>query len=245
MKEILAVIPARGGSQAVPGKNIRPLSGKPLLAYAIEEAHMSRHVTRTILSTDDEAIATVGRDYGVEIPFMRPPELAKNDTPSLSPHVHLLDWLRDNEDYDPDYTILLQPPSPFRTAQHIDDAIETFLSTPEAKSLVSITNADYHPHWMKVIDGSWLVPFMPDAPSASARQQLPDVYRPNGAIYIQSPETLRGPGAYYATPTLPFFMAREDSLNIDDEYDFHLAELIMADRLLDNKRVRRRPSDAW
>src|SRR6185312_8054385 len=133
---VVALIPARGGSKAIPRKNLAPLAGKPLLAYAAEAALAARSVDRVLLSTDDDEIAAAGRTLGLEIPFLRPPEIAGDDTPMLAVIAHLLDHLK-AESAAPEALVLLQPTSPFRTARHIDEAVALFRAR-RADSVVSV-----------------------------------------------------------------------------------------------------------
>src|SRR5215472_8005549 len=122
--EILAMIPARGGSQGIPGKNLRPLAGRPLIAWSIAAAQQSRLVSRILVSTDDEEIAAVARAYGAEVPFIRPADLALNDTRDLPVFQHAIDWLERNEGYVPDVVVQLRPTSPLRPPGLLDEAVE-------------------------------------------------------------------------------------------------------------------------
>src|SRR5208337_4643829 len=123
-KKVLALIPARGGSKGVPRKNIRPLLGKPLIAWTIEEAKKSRYIDRIVVSTEDEEIAGVSAHYGAEVPFLRPEEMAKDESPTLDCVVHALNWMRDKENYIPDLLLLLEVTAPLKTFEDIDSAIE-------------------------------------------------------------------------------------------------------------------------
>ena len=118
--EVLALIPARGGSKGIPRKNLMPLAGRPLIAYSIEQATSARHITRVIVSTDDEEIARVARDHGAEVPFMRPPEFALDLSPDIDVFRHALTWLRDNESYVPELVVHLRPTGPVRRIELID-----------------------------------------------------------------------------------------------------------------------------
>ncbi len=146
--EILGLIPARGGSKGIPGKNLRLLGGRSLVARAVESGIKSLRLARLILSTDSEAIAEEGRRAGAEVPFLRPADLAKDDTPSSAVVVHALEWLERNEGRLPDILVLLQPTAPLRQARHIDEALE-LLVTSGARSVVSVTPVPghYHPSW--------------------------------------------------------------------------------------------------
>ena len=123
-KIVLAIIPARGGSKGVPRKNIKDLCGKPLIAWTIEEALKSKYIDRLIVSTEDEEIANISKKYGAEVPFLRPTELAKDDTPGVEPLLHCINWLKDNQNYYPGYGFTLQCTSPCRKTNHRDEALE-------------------------------------------------------------------------------------------------------------------------
>ena len=150
---ILAIIPARGGSKGVPRKNIRPLGGKPLIAHTIEVALKTKEIGRVIVSTDDEEIRMVALGYGAEVPFLRPKELAQDDTPDRHYLVHALDWLRVNEHYIPDVVLLLRPTSPFRRVEHIERVL-VMMKTMKADSIrtVTLVEGTQHPYWMYHLD---------------------------------------------------------------------------------------------
>lgn len=220
---ILAVIPARGGSVGVEGKNLRRLMGRPLIAWTIEAAHASRRLARTILSSDDEAIIETARDLGCEVPFRRPPELAQADTPGIMPILHALESLQ--EVYE--YVVCLQPTSPLRRAEHIDAAIATFFSN-EADTCVGVVSVEQHPYWMmRELPDGCLAPFVEDAPTVTRRQDLPPVYALNGAFYMARSESLARSGSFVHGRCVPFVMDRRSSLDIDTELDFLIAEALL------------------
>ena len=126
MNNIIGIIPARGGSKGIPCKNIKKLAGKPLLSYTAEAAHRSKLLTRIVLSTEDEEIKQLGLDLGLDVPFMRPAKLAEDDTPGVSVIRHAVDTLEREENYYPDVIVVLQPTSPLRTSEHIDEALNIF-----------------------------------------------------------------------------------------------------------------------
>lgn len=223
---VLGLIPARGGSKGIPRKNIRQLAGRPLLAYTAEAARQSRSLERVILSTEDDEIAALGRSLGLEVPFRRPFELAADDTPGMAPVLHALAWLADVESYRPDALVLLQPPSPLRRARHIDEAV-AMLERESADSVLSVCAPDYHPYWMKVIRDGRLVPFMREGAHYHSRQELPPVFRTNGAIYVGRVDRIIEHRTFELERTLPYPMAREESVNIDDEFDWWLAEQLL------------------
>lgn len=223
---ILAIIPARGGSKALPRKNIAPFCGKPLIAWTIRAAQQSSGVSRVVVTTDDREIAEVAARHGADVPFMRPAELASDTAPGNAAVFHALQWLDEHEHYRAGIVVLLQPTSPLRTGVDIDAALH-LLEERAADSVVSVTPVDHHPQWMKTIDASgWLRNFLDQPPSAVVRQQLPPVYRLNGAIYAARVDALRRAGDWYTPRTAAYVMPAERSVDIDSPWDFKLAELI-------------------
>mgnify|MGYP001617135583 FL=1 len=184
----LGLIPARGGSKGIIKKCIAPLLDKPLIAYTIEEAKKSRYLQRIIVSTDDKDIASVSRKYGAEIPFMRPEELALDDTPTLPVIQHALSTLM-SQGYVPDYIVLLQPTSPLRDVSHIDAAIKKMIQT-QSDMIVSLCKATQHPFWMRRMDGDKVLPFIETKNTYHRRQDLPELYRLNGAITVTKREVI-------------------------------------------------------
>ncbi len=145
MVEVLALIPARGGSKGIPRKNIKDLGGHPLIAYSIAAGLSSELVTRTIVTTDDEEIACIARDYGAEVPFLRPEEFARDDTRDLPVFQHVLAWLHENEEYQPDVVVQLRPTSPFRSPELVDEAVQILLDNPQANSVRGIVPSKQNP----------------------------------------------------------------------------------------------------
>ncbi len=226
----LGLIPARGGSKEVPRKNIRPLAGKPLIVYTIEAALQSQHRLRVVVSTDDQAIAETARAAGADAPFLRPPELARDETPMLPVLQHAIKYLKQEEGYYPNMVILLQPTSPLRTTEHIDQAIELFLET-RANSVVSLCKVEHSPYWMKIIDVEGRVSsFVKSNKEYIRRQDLPKVYRLNGAIFVTEPDIIMNEGRVLGDDTRAYIMEPEDSIDVDTELDFELAELIIKKR---------------
>jgi len=222
---ILGLIPARGGSKAIPHKNIVPLAGKPLLAYTCDAALSSRRLTRVLLNTDDPQIAEVGRACGVEVPFLRPAELAQDETPILPVIQHTLGWLLENQGFETDVVVLLQPTSPLRSAEHIDAAVDLLLEKG-ADTVVSVVEV---PHQfnpvsvMRLDERGYLVPFLPGE-MILRRQDKPRVYARNGpAVLVVRRDTLEG-GKLYGERTLPYEMDAASSLDIDAPDDLVLAE---------------------
>lgn len=228
--EVLAIIPARGGSKGIPRKNIKPLGGKPLIEYTIKASLSSTRVGRTVVSTEDEEIAAIARSIGAEIPFMRPASLATDSASSISVVRHCLDRLRENEAYRPDIVVLLQATSPFRDERHIDQAIELFTRDQNADSCVSVVPVphQYNPYSVMKLNGDYLEPFLPWDQSANSRQLKPLFYARNGAaMYILREPFFQETGMLYGGNIIPYYMDKIASLDLDDLVDFEMAECIV------------------
>jgi len=221
-RSVLAIIPARGGSKGVPRKNIRELAGKPLLAWTIEEAKKSKYIDRIIVSTEDEEIAEVARQWGGEVPFMRPSSLSRDDTPGIDPVLHAISVLPGFE-----YVVLLQPTSPMRTSKDIDACLEHCLDE-SANACVSLTLTDKSPYWMyQVTDEGELKPVViPDKP-VLRRQDAPDVYVLNGAVYVAKTSWLQETQSFLHKETIGYVMPKERSIDVDTEMDFCILETII------------------
>lgn len=224
-KKILVIIPARGGSKGLPRKNIRQLNGKPLICYAIDEAMKSKFVERIIVTTDDSEIAEISKEAGAEV-IIRPPALAQDESPVIDAIFHVLDNIKGEK---PDLIVLLQPTSPLRETTDIDGAIQLFLDG-QCDSLMSVCPAEHSPYWYFNIKNGLLATLFDERFLKIRRQELPPAYRPNGAIYIISPETLRKHKSFYCNRTLAFVMTAKSSIDIDEEIDLLLAELLMKQR---------------
>ncbi|WP_321992902.1 acylneuraminate cytidylyltransferase family protein [Clostridium butyricum] len=225
-KKILAIIPARGGSKGIVGKNIKELNGKPLIAYTIEEAKKSEYINRIVVSTDNEEIANISKKYGAEVPFLRPLELAQDDTPTIECVIHMLNVLKENEAYIPDYVCLLQCTSPLRTFNDIDGTIEKLLSTG-LDSAASVCEAEVNPYWTNIFNGERLEYFLKDGKEITRRQDLPNVYRLNGAVYVAKCDVLKNEMTFETEYTTGYVMDKNSSIDIDDIIDFKFAELLM------------------
>ncbi|APG23789.1 acylneuraminate cytidylyltransferase family protein [Syntrophotalea acetylenica] len=233
-RRILALIPARGGSKGLPGKNIRELAGRPLLAWSIEAARQSRYVDVVALSTDSRDIAEVAEAEGVPVPFLRPAHLATDSASSFDALVHALDWYAGNGERF-DLVVWLQPTSPLRTAADIDQAIELYFEK-QADAIVSVCETDHHPWWSNTLsaDGN-MAGFLRHEVLNTNRQELPVYYRLNGAIYLGAPELLREQRSFFGRATYAYVMSRERSVDIDDLIDFRLAECL----ILENEFARK------
>jgi N-acylneuraminate cytidylyltransferase len=217
---VLAIIPARGGSKGVPGKNIRLVAGRPLLAWTVEAARQATTIDRLILSSDDAEIIRVAAECGCEAPFVRAAELARDDTPGIAP---VLDALERVGGYD--VVVLLQPTSPLRTPADIDECVRLLVSSG-APACVSVTRCEEHPYWMY-----WVAPdrrlqrIVPDDVGGIARRQdLPTAYMINGAVYAASVQWLRSSATFLSPETIGYVMPPQRSLDIDTESDIQLAE---------------------
>ena len=218
---ILALIPARGGSKGIPRKNIKELYGKPLIAWSIEVALNADFVDHVVVSTDDEEIAEIALDYGAEVPFLRPSEFAKDETPGIAPILHALELFPEVEQI-----LLLQPTSPLRTSEDIDGIVQMSLER-KASSVVSICESPKHPNWMFFCgEDKKLYPFTDD-PIATRRQDLPKVYTVNGALYIAKTKWLKQNQSFFALETLGYLMPAERSTDIDTPLDWELVEFLM------------------
>jgi CMP-N-acetylneuraminic acid synthetase len=227
---VLGIIPARGGSKSIPGKNIRPLGGKPLVSYMIKAALKSK-IDRVIVSTDDEKIAAVAKEYDAEVPFMRPKELATDTASSLSVLLHALRHVEEKERWRPDAVAFLQPTAPFCTWKHINAALE-MLSNSDVDSVVGVCESEFHPYYMyKKDDKNNLEEIIKVKNKPLRRQDVPPIFRLTDAPIVSRRR-------YYdkVTACSPCFnpksmkclvMDRISAINIDDEFDFLLAELVI------------------
>lgn len=225
---MLAIIPARGGSKGIPGKNIKLLRGKPLIAYTIEAAQATKSIDRLILSTDDEEIAEVVQKLGVEIPFMRPAELAQDDSLAIDTYIYTVDRINSENSKQYDEFVVLQPTSPFRTAADIDNTVELFREK-NADSVISACEASHPPVWAKKIDTSGVLKDYFDIDIGNKnRQELKPSFMPNGAIFILKLSLLKSHYSYYSDKTYAYVMPSERSVDIDTFFDFEFAEFLMS-----------------
>ena len=222
---ILGLIPARGGSKGVPHKNIALLGGKPLIAYTLEAANQSKLLDRCIVSTDSQEIIEVCRKWSADIPFIRPSELAQDDTPTLPVVFHALNMLQKSYDA----VMLLQPTNPFREAEDIDKAIIMLKSDPDADSVISVVKVgDSHPARMKqIIDDVLIDPPFGEKIEGQRRQDLPELYLRDGAIYLTRTKIIYGQGSFKGRRSLAYIMPEERSVNVDGYIDLLLAEAIL------------------
>jgi len=224
VKNILGIIPARGGSKGVPRKNVRFLNGKPLIFYTISEALKSRFLNKVVVSTDSAVIGRLAKRYGAKV-IERSRELAGDDIPTSYVVLDALSKL-EKENYEPDIIVLLQPTSPFRKAHHIDEAIRLFL-TRRCDFVVSVCETKKPPYWCFTIEKDHLKPVLEHYYPEKRRQDLPKTYLLNGAIFIYTPDKLKDGLNYYNSITLPYLMRLEESVDIDDKLDFIFAEALV------------------
>lgn len=224
---VFGVIPARGGSKGLPGKNLKTLGRLPLIGHAVASAREARRLTRFIVSTDSAAIADEARRHGAEVPFMRPADLASDQAGMVPVLQHAVRWLEAGGGPRPDLVVTLQPTSPFRVGADIDATIAKVVETG-AESAQTIVEASYHPFFMKTLDGDRTVALFPDGHKYVRRQDAPPVYQPSGAVYVTRYDVLMRDGHVLGKDNRGIVMGFEASVNVDTEWDFLLAELILS-----------------
>ena len=225
---MIAIIPARGGSKGVHGKNIRELAGKPLIAYTIEAAIASNIFKKIIVSTDSEKIADIAIGYGAEVPFLRPNEISGDLTSSDDVILHALSYF-EKQDIKFDEVCKLQPTSPLRSSKHLQEAYQLF-HEKKVDFLVSVCECEHSPLWAGAIGNDLrLDHFISEENKRACRQELPTYYRLNGAIYMGKTNKFYENKSFLGKNSVAYIMDQYDSVDIDNELDFKLAELIIAD----------------
>ena len=237
---VLGVITARGGSKGLPGKNLKMLRGRPLIGYNIDAAQQAAIFDRLILSTDDPAIADAARAHGCEVPFMRPADLARDETPHLPVMQHAVRWLEAHDAYRPDLVMILQPTSPLRQPRHIREAVALIESTG-ADSVVSVAAVPAHDHPMRMLrvdaqlGATLFVSGEPVRRRINRRQELPEAWAMNGAVYLCRRSVLfDAEPSLYGARTAAYVMPAAHSISIDDLDDWTEAE-----RMLDQQAATR------
>ena len=227
---VLGVIPARGGSKGIPNKNLHPLAGRSLLAYTADAAARSRRLSRVVLSTDDHSIAEAGRALGLEVPFMRPADLALDTSPMLPVLQHALASLAAGG-WEPEMVVLLQPTSPLRRAQHVREAVALLRETG-ADSVVTVVEIprQLSPDYVMRIDGGVLRPFLAEGARVTRRQDARPAYSRDGTVYAFRRDTLERYGTIYGEDCRPLIVDPSDSLSIDSPADWDAAERLLAAR---------------
>jgi CMP-N,N'-diacetyllegionaminic acid synthase len=224
---VIAIIPARGGSKGLPGKNTKLLKGIPLICYSIDTALKAKLISRVVVSTDDEEIATIAKECGAEIPFMRPQELAEDNSMVMDAYFYTLDRLSKESKTTISSFVALLPTVPLRLPEDIDTAVEIFESN-KADSVISVTKAPIPVQWYRKINNNGtLCDYLPEFNAVLNRQELEQTYVPNGAIYVFRTERLRETRQYYMDKTCPYIMPRERSADIDELLDFEWAEFLL------------------
>ncbi len=237
--EVLAIVPARSGSKSIPRKNIHVFAGHPLIAYSIAAAQKSEKVTRLIVSTDDEEIAEVARYYGGEVPFLRPVELAQDETPDLPVFQHALDWLGCQENYFPDVIVHLRPTSPIRPHDCVDRAIRILLEHPEADSIRSVIPSGQNPYKMWCIDSitGQMKPLLHLSGVHEAyntpRQQLPVTYWQTGHVDVIRTATILKKNSMSGEVILPLITDPCYAMDIDTRLEWQFAEFLIQKGALD------------
>ena len=223
--EVLAIIPARGGSKRIPRKNVALLGGEPLIKYTILAALGSKRVSRAVVSTDDRQISQLSTELGAEVLFPRPRELATDTASSLDVLQHAVRHCGSGSSQ-AETVVLLQPTSPFRTSTHIDAAIDLFLSS-QADTVIAVRAVTDHPYWMWKPEGSSISPLYTFEHVSMGRQLLPTFYLENGSIYVLTSSLLLSSGLY-GSKVVPFVMGAVESLDVDEPLDLAWAEFLLA-----------------
>lgn len=226
--QVLGLVPARGGSKSLPRKNVRLLAGRPLIAHSIEAALASRTLDRVVVSTDDEEIAEIARRHGAEVPFLRPPHLAEDDTPDLPVFRHALDWFDEHDGWRPEIVVQLRPTSPLRRPQDIDLAVAMLGDRPEADSVRSVASPLENPYKMwSLAPGRWLAPILAsdlEEPFNLPRQRLPDVYWQTGAIDATRRRTIVDLGSMTGARILPLIVDTLGPVDVDTQASLDLVD---------------------
>ena len=233
--DILAIIPARGGSKGIKRKNLLRINGKSLVRLSVEHAVKSKLVTRTLISSDDDEIIAEAVKYGAEAPFKRPEELAEDDVLDIPVFEHALNFLKKNENYVPEIVVHLRPTAPYRKPEWIDEAIRLLIQHPEAHSVRSVSEPDKHPYRIFRIDTKgFLDPVMKHehpVPFLLRRQDLPKMYYYNCVIDVTKPETIFGKKSMTGDKILPYIMNPDDVIDIDSMRDLQIAETLFKDKI--------------
>ena len=235
-QEALVIIPARGGSKSIPRKNIKDFAGYPLIAYSIAAGVAADSITRVIVSTDDEEIADIARNYGAEVPFLRPEEFSRDNTPDLPVFQHALEWLQSKEEYRPKIVVQLRPTSPLRRKELIDQAVLRLLERPEADSIRTICIPFQNPYkmWRISADGFMKPLLSIDLPEPYnlPRQALPEIYWQTGYVDAAWSETILDKNSMTGDSILPLVIGAEEWIDIDSPDDW-----VRAERLFESGEV--------
>jgi N-acylneuraminate cytidylyltransferase len=228
--KLLALLPARGGSKRLPGKNVRFLGGKPLITWSLDVVKGLPEIADILVTTDDEQIAQIARAWGAMVPWLRPAALATDEATSADACIHALDWY-ESVHGPVDGILLLQPTSPFRGRANVIRGIDLFRSHQQRR-VVAISPAESHPMWCFKLEGERALPFIEGKGLQTRSQDLPPAYVVNGALYLISPQDLRGSGSFYSPDMVPMTIENSaQSIDIDTERDWKVAEAILAEGL--------------
>lgn len=222
--DVLAIIPAQGGSKGIPQKNIQKLDGRPLIEFTIKAAKNSKKISRIIVSTDDRKIAHFSKSLGVEVPFLRPKRFSHSRSPTIETVRHTLKFLQIHDSYVPDIVLILQPTSPLRTTKIIDKSIR-LLKNSNATSVLGVTNIKQHPYLSFSLKSKYLKPFKSNFKKYYQRQRFTKLFYPTGSIYTFWLRTLKKYGDYYGPRIKPLIIPYEDSIDIDNIFDLFIAEI--------------------
>jgi CMP-N,N'-diacetyllegionaminic acid synthase len=233
---VVCVIPARGGSKGLPGKNIKKLCGKHLIAYTIEQAKQSNYIDRVLVSTEDEEIAQISMEYGAEVPFIRPRELAGDSIATVDVLLHAISWLEGRQ-YPFDILVLLHTTTPMRDIEDIDNSI-ALLVEEKADNIISVTEAHRNPYFNMVEINKDGYAALAKQGNFTTRQAAPAIYDMNSSIYVWWRELLKEKKKIFLDKTKIHVMPKERSIDIDDNIDFKIAEMMMAERIKNNERGR-------
>lgn len=228
-KQVLAIIPARGGSKGIKRKNMSLLAGKPLIQYTLEAAKKCKLINRIILSSDDSRIISFCKRNSIDAPFIRPANLAGDEVPMVEVVKYALDYLWKNQHYKPEIVVLLQPTSPLRRSYHIYQALR-LLEKTGADTVVSVVEVPHNcnPYSIMKVDGLYLRHFKSFKERENLRQRKPKFYARNGpAVLAFKYEVLKKRGSMYGKKIVPYFMKKEESIDIDDHLDLQLAEWLL------------------
>ena len=223
---MLAIIPARGGSKGLPGKNIKLLDGVPLICHSIKTALASNLIDRVILSTEDNEIASIAKNCGAEVPFMRSIDFASDTSMVMDSYLEVVDWIAKENSKPIDSFVALLPTVPLRISKDIDEAIKIF-NDKKADSVVSVVKSQVPIQWYMYINKQEILKnYLPEFNELKNRQENEETYVPNGAVYVFRTEVLRSTRKYYTEKTYPYIMPRNRSADIDNLLDFEWAEYL-------------------
>lgn len=226
---MIAIIPARGGSKGLPRKNIKTLCGKPLISYTIRAALESKYIEDVYVSTDDLEIAKISKSYGAKVPFMRPQELANDNSKAIDAYLYTMDKLINEFNVNDREFVVLLPTSPLRDSVEINNAVELFYKK-QAKTVISVVESEHPVTWYKTVtsDGR-LNDFLKGIDNSLNRQEVEKTYLPNGAIYIFDYKALKENYSYYNYETYAYIMQKNKSIDIDTPLDFKIVEILMCE----------------